>query len=444
MGYKTYTPAEISTLLTLNDRETIITISKEIHPADISSVVYLLPSNKKRKFLDIIKDEMPHEALLWFDDNVKLLVIDVLGYEKVAELLNQVDIEDLISFIDELDPQTRDSIVQHFSDAMQQLILSRLQYDENSIGRIMEKYSIIFPEHWTIKQALNYFRNYKDKRHLFSAVVVNKNHEPLGCILISDLLRHQPNQHIVAALGKTNLALGVNDNTSKAVNYFKQYDVPVIPVVNLQQKFIGTVSMHQMAHLITEEIEDEMLQLGGVAVNQTLSRLFAVVQLRFPWLFINLVMACIISNIIGEYADVISSIPAAAIMLPIAASMGGNAASQTMTITVRELSKNHISKYNCWGTVFKEILATATNGFILALISIATSLSIVESPTFAVIFGSAVMINFIVAGLVGSAIPIILYLNDIDPAAASSVLVTACTDSMGFFCLLGLIQMFLL
>jgi magnesium transporter len=223
---------------------------------------------------------------------------------------------------------------------------------------------------------------------------------------------------------------------------FKQYALTIVPVTNRQGKLVGSISIDNMLYIIEEQTKSEFMHLGGVHNSDIFNNLYATAKHRFPWLFVNLVTACITSMVINQFSDTIAKLITLAIM-PIVASMGGNAGTQAMTVTVRALAGREINNSNTTRVICKEILVCILNGLFLASIGMILIYLLFADISLSVVFASAVTINFMMAGLLGSSIPIILNRFDIDPAAASGVFLTAFTDAIGFFSFLGLAFFFL-
>ncbi|RYE06263.1 MAG: magnesium transporter [Rickettsiaceae bacterium] len=434
---------QIADLINNNDIEKAINHLSQLHFADLAD--FLDNTNHKiyKKILPPLADIMKAKTLVYLSDSSKQPVIEALGFEKSAELLDQLDIEEVIEVIEVINKSTKKNILAHLSKVKNQQILEGFNYPEDSVGRVLEKNFVAFSDTWSIGQALDFIRNSDIKNDFHAAIIVDYKYRPVGNILLSTLLKNSREKFIKDLMNCDLKIAGPYTELDEIAFIFKQYALTIVPIVNKSGRLIGSVSIDNMIYIIEEQTERDIMQLGGVHSQDIFYNLFYTVRHRFPWLFVNLITACLTSTIIDQFSDTIAKLISLAAMMPIVASLGGNAGTQAMTVTVRALANKDINNANMFRVVIKEILVCASNGILLACIGGLLSFVIMKNSDLSIVFTIAIIVNFLVAGFCGSTIPITLHNFNIDPATASGVFLTALTDGLGFFTLLGLAYFFL-
>jgi magnesium transporter len=414
-----------------------------LHHADLAD--FLDNANRRiyHVILPFIVDKLHPETLVCLSDGNKQRVIEELGVQKSATLIDQLDIEDSIEVIDTLGDELKQDIIAKLKLEKRRQILEGFQYPENTAGRSLEKDFVPFQQHWTAGQAIDFIRRSKLQSDFHAAIVVSSKFHPVGTILLSTLLKAPRNTRISELMNHEFKSEDTHTDVDEVAFIFKQYALTIVPVTNRQGKLVGSISIDNMLYIIEEQTKSEFMHLGGVYNSDIFNNLYATAKHRFPWLFVNLVTACITSMVINQFSDTNAKLITLATIMPIVASMGGNAGTQAMTVTVRALAGREINSSNTTRVVCKEILVCTLNGLLLASIGVILIYLLFADIGLSAVFASAVTINFTIAGLLGSSIPIILNRLDVDPAAASGVFLTACTDAIGFFSFLGLAFFFL-
>lgn len=434
----------ITYLLNNHKVEHAIELLLDLHYADLAD--FIDNANKKQHYTilpQIVKEIDPH-FLVCLNDHNKQRAIEAMGIDSTMQLVEQLDAEDLIEVIEALDTNLKRSIIERLSDEMRKQVLEGFRYDENTAGRILAKNFVSFKQHWNVGQAIDYIRRSKIEKDFHAAIIVNSRFRPVGILLLSTLLKHTRNTPISELMNEDFKVADTHTEIDELVFIFKQYALTIVPVTNKQGKLIGSISVDNMLYIIEEKTENEFMHLGGVNNIDIFSNLFSAMRLRFPWLFVNLVTACLTSLVIEQFGNTIAQLVTLATIMPIVASMGGNAGTQTMTVTVRALANREIINTNTARVISKEIVLCMLNGFVLASIGILLTYLLFAEINLSLVFASAVLINFTMAGFLGSAIPIVLNRLNIDPAAASGVFLTAFTDAIGFFSFLSLAYLFLI
>lgn len=415
----------------------------KLHYADLAD--FFDNANKKiyQLVLPLIIDKMNPEVLACLSDGNKQAVIESLGINKSVQLINKLDIEDSIEVINELTEGLRKSIIAQLDSQHRQQILEGFQYPENTVGRVLEKDFVSFMEYWNVGQAIDFIRRSNIESDFHAAIIVGYKSKPVGTILLSALLKAPRSKKLTDLMNRDFKIADTNTELDELAFIFKQYALTIVPVTNKQGKLVGSISIDNMLYIIEEQTQSELMHLGGVHNGDIFNNLCATAKHRFPWLFVNLVTACITSIIINQFSCTIAKLVSLAVIMPIVASMGGNSGTQAMTVTVRAIANREINSTNTMRIIIKEILVCGLNGLFLSLIGILITYLLFADIYLSLVFATAVIINFIISGLLGSGIPILLNRFNIDPAAASGVFLTTFTDSIGFFIFLSLAFLFL-
>jgi magnesium transporter len=414
----------------------------ELHYADLADSLNNLNPKLYKIIIPLIIDSFKAETLIWINSSIKQSVVELLGLEKVTQLIDSLDIEDAVEVMDDIEEYLKDEILDKLNSAKRHQLLEGFTYPENVVGRILEKRFICFQEHWTVAQAIDAIKKSKFTPDSQAAIVVDNKHRPIGNISFSTILAHSRNEPLRSLLNPDFKVADTMTDISEVAFIFKQYALTIVPVVNKSGKLVGSVSIKNMIYIVEEQAEKDVMQLGGVNTQDTFYNIFNTAKFRFPWLFVNLLATYLTSIIINQFSATIAKLITLAAIMPIVASIGGNAGTQSMTVTVRAISNKDINQANARRVIFKEILVSGINGLVLAVISGSLSFMLLGEVTLCVIFAVAILLNSIIAGLLGAIIPIGLHNLHIDPATASGVFLSALTDALGFLSFLTLAYFF--
>lgn len=420
-----------------------VKILSSLHFADLADFLDNTNHRLYKTILPFLVNTIKPDTLVSLSNSTKQPVLDALGVIASSRLINRLSIEDAIEVIDPLEEDLKNAILKKLPLEKKHQIIEGFTYPEDTVGRILERNFVFIQESFTIAEAVNHIKQMHINRDFYAAIVVDSRFRPTGSVLLSTLLKHPQNAGIKSIMTSDLKIADANTPINDIAFLFKQYALTVIPVVNRNGRLIGTVSIQNMLYIIEEQAEREIMHLSGVQDQDIFYNLFSTVKHRFPWLFVNLITAFITSTIINQFSDTIAKLITIAVIMPIVASMSGNAGTQAMTITIRALAHRDITNANMFKVISKEILVCGVNGFILALAGIILTLFMLKNLNLSIIFAVAVIINFLVAGFLGSVIPITLHNLNIDPATASGVFLTALTDAFGFFTFLALAYAFI-
>lgn len=427
----------------------------ELHPADIADLLGLLDEDEREALLAILGGELEAEVLAELDPDIRESVILALRPEKVAEAVADLDTDDAAFILEDLDEDKRAAILAEVPIADRIALHAALDYEEDSAGRLMQREVFAAPAYWTVGQIIDRLRSSDDLPDRFYEVfVVDPTFKPIGAVALSTLLKKSRETLIKDLMVDRELRLiPVNMDQEEVAYLFEQYNLISAPVVDEAERLVGMITVDDVVEIVHEETHEDMLALGGVEADTGLSdTVLETVRSRFSWLAVNLGTAILASLVISLFDAAISEIVALAVLMPIVASMGGNAGTQTLTVVVRSLATKDLTPSNAARIVWRETIVGGLNGFIFALIMgglagiwyFAMSGSEVDSMKLGGVVGAAMIINLLAAGLAGILVPLGLQRAGADPAVSSAVFVTTVTDVVGFFVFLGLAALVLL
>ena len=415
----------------------------KMHYADIAD--FLDNTNHKiyQIILPYIADELDPETIVSLSSSSRQPAMEALGVERSASLVDKMYLEDAVEIIETLDDDFKEKILECVTLERKKQILEGFKYPEDTVGRILEKDFVVFHRHWTAGQAIDYIRRSNIEYDFHAAIIVDSRFRPVGNILLSTLLKIPRNAPIAELMNSDFKVADAFTKINDLAFIFKRYALTIVPVTNKMGKLIGSVSIENMVYIIEEQAESELLQLGGINASDIFDNLVETSKHRFPWLFVNLLTACGTSSIIGKFSDTISQLVILAAVMNIVASVSGNVGTQVMTVTVRALASREINQRNTNKAIIKEVLVSSLNGLLIATIGAGVIYGLFGNRDVCIVFSVAIFANFILAGLLGSCIPILMHTLKIDPATASGVFISTFTDALSFLIFLGLAFLFL-
>jgi magnesium transporter len=378
-------------------------------------------------------------ALTEVDDKIRLDIVEALPDEQIAQAVQELDSDDAVYILEDLDDADREAILAKLPFTERVRLRRALDYPAESAGRRMQTEFVAVPPFWTVGQTIDYMREDQNLPESFSQIfVIDPTFRLLGAIDLDRILRTRRDVRIEEIMHETRHAIPVTMDQEEAAQEFEQYDLLSAAVVDENERLVGVLTIDDVVDVIQQEAAEDLMRLGGVGDEELSDSVLAASRSRVPWLMVNLVMAFLAASVIGLFDATIQEIVALAVLMPIVAGMGGNAGSQTMTVTVRALATKDIDIYNAGRIIRREIGVGLLNGAIFAtLVGIVAGFWF-ENPPLGGIIATAMVINMLVAALAGILIPLLLDRFGADPAVASAVFVTTVTDVVGFFAFLGL------
>lgn len=411
-----------------------------IHPADLADFIDSSSLEMSAIIFELLENEIKPETIAELSPKSIQISAKIYSDDHLADLLKELSSDEALDYIIEIDESRKEGILSRIPKDKRNEILDSYNYPEETAGRVMSRKFVKFSEFWSVGQAIDSIRGSDQQfnEDFHAAVIVNTKNKPVGTINLYTLLKYPRNTSLKEIMNYEFKLVSPETELEDISYYFKQYALSVMPVVSKTGKIVGTLSIDNMVYIIDEQAEDAFLNLGGVFETDLYSTFTTAAKHRFPWLFINLIAAYLTSLIINNFGDIIVKMVALASLMPVVASLGGNAATQTMAVTLIAITNKEIDKMNSFRIIFKEFLTCAFNGAVFSLIGGLVVVGIFEDILLAKVFSLAVFINFILAGILGSSIPIFLNKMNLDPAVSSGVILCAFTDSLGFLTFLGL------
>lgn len=426
--------------LLAGEEHDVAEMMEPLHAADAGDVLEALEQDERVALVQMLGDKFDYLALTEVDDNVRTDLIEELPAEDVARGVATLDNDDAVYILEDMDAGDREEILAQLP-AFERLSLKRsLDFPEDSAGRRMQTDFIAIPPFWTVGQTIDYLRVEKDlPDEFFQLYVVDPGYRVLGTIPLDKFLRSKRQVRIENLMNHDVLTVEATEDQEEAARDFERYDLVEIGVVDENKRLVGVLTVDDMVDVIHEEATEDIKLLGGVAGDEELSdNVLSTVRSRAPWLVVNLVTAMLASFVISLFNATIEQMVALAALMPIVASMGGNAGTQTMTVTVRALATRDLDRGRVRRLILREVTGGFLNGCIFAVLIGAVTWLRYASPSLGIVIGLAMIINMIAAGSAGILIPLTLNKLKVDPAIASSVFVTTVTDVIGFFAFLGL------
>ena len=429
-----------------NDDGRVQALVDDLHAADMADLIEHLDRDDRAALVNIVKDGFDPDVLAELDDHVLETVVEGFSNEEIAGVVSGMDSDDAVRVVEELDEIDQLEVLRAIPAEERTLIEEALTYPEDSAGRLMERDVVSVPGFWNVGQAIDYLRSEIDLPEKFYDIfVVDPRHRLAGVIPLSQLLRRGRDVLLADIMLPNAKQIPVTTDQEDVAFLFRQRDLVSAPVVSDDGRLLGAITVDDVVDIIDEEYEEDLMRLGGVGEGDDLySSAVNTTKTRFIWLLVNLGTAIIASVVISFFDATIEQIVALAVLMPIVASMGGNAGTQTLTVAVRALAMKEVSATNAARVIGKEVIVGGFNGVLFAALTGAVTWLWFGSLPLATVIAAAMVINMIVAGLAGAAIPLALEKASVDPAVASSVFLTTITDVVGFFAFLGLAALFLL
>ena len=416
----------------------------DLHPADVADLLEWLSAEERRGLVEALRETLDPGVLTELDDTVREEIIAQLGVQSVAAAVAELDSDDAVNVIEELEEPEQREILDAMPVGERTLIEESLAYPEDSAGRLMQRELVTVPTFWTVGETIDYMRQSADlgeetlPETFYDIFVVDPMHRPAGTLPLSRLLRTRRPVPVSDLMETEMNLIPAHMDQEEVAFLFRQRDLVSAPVVDGGGRLVGAITIDDVVDVIHEEHEEDIMRLGGVREDDLYSAAVDTTRQRFAWLLVNLATACTASLVIGLFEATIEQMVALAVLMPIVASMGGNAGTQSLTVAVRALATKELTPTNALRVVGKELLVGGINGILFAVLAGLVAWAWFANPALGVVIALAMTVNMVVAGLAGTTIPLLLERAGIDPAIASSVVLTTITDVVGFFVFLGL------
>ncbi len=416
-----------------NDALFIVNSFKEMHPADAADIIEHLSENDRESLIKLNSFKIDPEVFVELNESVQTEIIKFLSSESIVRILKNLESDDAIAILENIEEKNKNSILSALPPKDRFALLEGLSYPEDSAARIMQREFTAIPSNWSVGQTIDYLRENKDLPEQFLEIfIVDENFKPIGTVPSSKVLRTPRETKMSNIMEETIFLVPVDMDKEEVGNLFENYGLNSACVVDKNNKLVGMITSDDILTVLKEEAEEDTLRLAGVGDEEITDGVFTKTKRRFNWLLLNLFTAFLATWCISLFGATIEQMVVLAFLMPIVASMGGNAGMQTLAVTVRSLATNDLTKNNFSQNILKEFNIGVLNGIIFAIISSLIVQLWFQDSQLSLIISISMILTMIIAGLFGILVPVSLKKMNIDPAIASSVFVTTITDVIGF------------
>ena len=429
----------ITEKISSSDADFINNSFKEMHPADAADIIEHLSQDDREKLIKLSNFKIDPSIFIELNEAIQTEITKYLSNESIVFILKNLDSDDAIKILENLDEKNKNDILGSLPPKDRFVLLESLSYPEDSAARIMQRQFTAIPSNWSVGQTIDYLRENRDLPEEFLEIfIVDNEFKPIGTVPSSKVLRTPRDAKMISITNETQFLIPVDMDREEVGRMFENYNLNSASVVDKNNKLVGMITNDDVLTVLAEEAEEDALRLAGVGDEEITDGILKKTKRRFTWLLLNLFTAIIASVVIGFFQEDIEKVVALAVLMPIVASMGGNAGMQTLAVTIRTIATNELTKNNFTQNILKEFSIGILNGIIFAIISAVIVQLWFNDTTLSLIISISMILNMIVAGLFGILVPVSLKKMNIDPAIASSVFVTTITDVIGFLSFLGI------
>ena len=412
---------------------------KDLHPSDVANLIENLSYDTRVKLIEIESFNIAPEIFIELNESIQGEVLKLLSINSIANIIKRLESDDAVSILENIEIDKKNLILDKLPPKDRFLLEEGLSFPEDSAARIMQREFTAIPSDWTVGQTIDYLRESNDLPQEFLEIfIVDNDFKPIGIVPSSRVLRTPREFKMNSIMREMPVLISVNMDKEEVGHTFENYNLVSAGVVNKNNKLVGMITADDVVTVVQEEAEEDVLRLAGVGDEEITDTVFVKTKRRFNWLLINLATALLASWVISIFGAEIEKVVALAFLMPIVASMGGNAGMQTLAVTIRAIATKELSSSNINQIIGKEFFIGVLNGIIFAVITAVVVHLWFKQIDLSIIIAASMVLNMIVAGLFGILIPVTLKKMNIDPALASSVFVTTVTDVIGFLSFLGI------
>jgi len=433
----------------IGDRDplAINALLEPLHPADIADLLEQASEAQRESWLALWSRGIDGEVLSELDEGLREEVIALLPEEVLADAVRELDSDDVVDLVEDLEDAQQEAILDKLDASDRVAVEQALSYPEYSAGRLMQREVVHAPEHWSVGEMIDYLRANKKSlpEQFYHVILTDPRLKPTGYVTLGRMLTASRKTPLNTLLEDSFQVIPATQGEDEVAYAFNQYHLISAPVVDEDGRLVGVITIDDAMIVLDEEHEEDLMRLAGVGEGASLSaKIVQTTKQRFPWLFVNLVTSILASLVIAQFEEAIAQIVALAVLMPIVASMGGNAGTQSLTVAVRALATKDLTRANLMRVIGREAGVGLINGAVFAVVMGAVGYVWFGSLMLGVVIAAAMVVNLLVAGLAGILVPVTLERLRIDPALASGAFVTTVTDVVGFFAFLGLAVILLL
>jgi len=422
-----------------NDTEFLKRTLKELHPADSADIIENLIPENRSKLIELEDFSLDPEIFTELNESIQTEIFISLSIDSIVNILKRLESDNALQILENLDEKKKNIVLLKLPPKDRFLLQEGLSFPEDSAARIMQREFTAIPSNWSVGQTIDYLRENKDLPEEFLEIfIVDNNFKPIGTVPASKVLRSSRESKMNLVMNETQVLIPVTMDKEEVGHIFENYNLVSAGVVDKDNKLVGMITGDDVFTVLKEEAEEDVLRLAGVGNEEITDSVFKKTKRRFNWLLLNLFTALIATWVISKFGASIEEMVALAFLMPIVASMGGNAGMQTLAVTIRAIATKELTSSNFTNVVTKEFVIGILNGIIFAIITASIVYLWFKEINLSLLIGVSMVVNMIVAGLFGILVPVSLKKFNIDPAIASSVFVTTITDVIGFLTFLGL------
>ncbi|MFN3845429.1 MAG: magnesium transporter [Paracoccaceae bacterium] len=428
------------------DTTTLSRLLEPMHPADVADLLEQISGESRRQLLALWSGEIDGDILSEISDSIREEVIEAMPPEVVAEAMRDLETDDVVDILEDLEEPAQEAILSTLESADRLAVEQALSYPEYSAGRLMQREVVTAPEHWTVGEMIDHLRAVDWlPDQFYHVILVDPRMKPVAYVTLGRLLSARREVGLKAIVEESFRTIEASDPEADVAYLFNQYHLISCPVVDVHGRLVGVITIDDAMNVLDEEHQEDMLRLAGVDDESSLSDgALETAKRRLPWLMVNLVTASLSALVISRFEATIEAIVVLAALMPIVASTGGIAGTQSLAVAVRALATRDLTESNARRVVMRELGAGLLNGLGLALVLGLAGTLLFGDWRLGCVLAAAMMVNQVVAALGGVLVPLTLNRLGLDPALASGTFVTTLTDVMGFFAFLGLATLVLL
>ena len=437
--------AIVLSALASGNRVDLTEVLEPLHPADIADIIEQLNTTDRARFIRLYDTEFYGDILSEIDEHIREEVIAELKPDVLAEAVRDLESDDVVDIVEDLEEEQKETILKALDEGDRVAVQSLLSYPERSAGRLMQREVVMAPEHWSVGMAIDFLRNDANlPEQFYHIVLVDPRLHPVGNVSLGKLMSSKRSVLLREIIEDVFQVIPADQDEADVAYAFNQYHLISAPVVDMENRVVGVITIDDAMVVLDEELEEDIMLLAGVGDSSVSDTIIETVRGRLPWLAVNLVTAILASIVIAQFEATIAQFVALAILMPIIASMGGNAATQSLTVAVRAIATKDISSTNIGRVIRREVGVGILTGLIFAVSMGLIGVFWFGTAMLGVVIAISMLINLVVANLAGTTIPVILEKLGIDPALASGAFVTTVTDVVGFFAFLSIAGILLL
>ncbi|MBU2958574.1 magnesium transporter [Paracoccus sp. 1_MG-2023] len=438
--------ARIHEAIEAGDAPTLNAMLEPVHPADIADLIERLAPATRREFIDLYAREIDGEILSEIDESIREEVVELLPRNVLADAVREMDSDDVVDLIEDLDEPDRAEILAALDETDRAAVQQSLAYPEYSAGRLMQSEVVTAPADWTVGQTIDFLRAEEWlPEQFYHIILVDPRRHPIGYVALGRLLATRRDIPLSELTEESFRTISAHAEEGDVAYAFNQYHLISAPVVDRSDRLVGVITIDDAMSVLDEEHEEDILRLAGVGEESAITdSVTETLRQRLPWLIVNLATAIAASLVIAIFEATIQQVVALAVLMPIVASMGGNAGTQTLTVAVRALATKSLTGSNVWRVVRREAIVGLLNGLAFAVVMGIVAYIWFDGVSLAGVIAIAMVVNLAIAALAGILVPLGLEKVGADPALASGTFVTTVTDVVGFFAFLGLASAVLL